>query len=67
MKTYIIKEIQNVNSEREGVTIEAADLSQAKRKASRNQTFKGTTLRIETINGACLSYKESGSKWVDTF
>ena len=61
---YIVKEVQNRNSEREGSEIEAKDLSAAKRTASRMQVFEGTVLRIEAENGAVLSTKESGT-WRD--
>ncbi|MDD9154935.1 hypothetical protein PVK64_01850 [Aliivibrio sp. S4TY2] len=66
MKTaYIIKEVQNINSEREGTQIETSSLSQAKRIASKNQRFHGTVMRIEAINGSWLAYKEDGKRWVD--
>ncbi|WP_318493444.1 hypothetical protein [Photobacterium leiognathi] len=63
--TYIIKEVQNINSEREGTRIETASLSQAKHIASINQCFHGTALRIETVDGLWLAYKEAGKRWVD--
>lgn len=62
---YVIKEVQNINSDREGVTIRSNSLSCAKRTASRNQSFQGTTLKIETENGALLAYKEPDKKWVE--
>ncbi|MCG8608967.1 MAG: hypothetical protein MI864_00385 [Pseudomonadales bacterium] len=62
--TYIIKEVQNLNSEREGDRIEASSLTQAKRTASRNQFFQGTVLRIESEGGFLLAYKKDG-QWVD--
>lgn len=62
---YVIKEVQNLNSDREGVSIRANSLSCAKRTASRNQGFHGTTLKIETENGALLAYKEPDQKWVE--
>nr|7C78_A Chain A, AcrIF9 [Photobacterium damselae] len=62
---YIIKEVQNINSEREGTQIEATSLSQAKRIASKEQCFHGTVMRIETVNGLWLAYKEDGKRWVD--
>ena len=62
--TYIIKEVQNINSEREGVRIETTSLTQAKRIASRNKVFQGTVLRIESDGGFLLAYKKDG-QWVD--
>lgn len=63
--TYIIKETQNVNSDREGVKFEAETLTQVKRFASRNQSFQGTTLKIEYENGTLVCFKESGKSWVN--
>lgn len=62
---YIIKETQNVNSDREGIKFEGETLTQAKRFASRNQSFQGTTLKIEDENGALIAFKESGKSWVN--
>lgn len=61
---YIVKEVQNVNSERKGKRIEAKDLTAAKRAASRAQFFQGTVMKIENEAGALLAYKE-GSRWID--
>lgn len=66
MKTsYVIKEVQNINSDREGIHIETVSLSQAKRIASKKQCFHGTVMRIETVNGFWLAHKEDGKRWVD--
>lgn len=62
--TYIIKETQNTNSDREGYAF-TGSLSQAKRHAIRNQIFQGTTLKIETESGTLVTYKVDGSKWVN--
>lgn len=70
METYYISELQNANSYREATKIEAKNLTQAKRKASRMQCFYGTVMEIG------LSVNESGfilnpisrkidGKWVD--
>ena len=70
MATYYIAELQNANSYREATKIEAQNLTQAKRAASRMQCFYGTILEIG------LSVNESGfilnpisrkinNKWVD--
>jgi hypothetical protein len=61
--TFIIKETQNVNSDREGTSF-TGTLTQAKRFASRNQAFHGTTLKIETESGVLVSLK-SDKKWSD--
>lgn len=65
MATYIIKEVQDVNSEREGTQIEAKNLSAAKRSASRGQFYQGTVLKIESESGVLLAYKEAGKSWVN--
>lgn len=62
MTTYIITEIENANSSRQGEAIEAADLSAAKRRASGMQMFKGTVLEVAAENGARLAIKREG-KW----
>ena len=64
MTTYIITELQNAQSARKGKTIEAADLTAAKRKASSLQMFKGTVMEIAAENGPVLSRKEGG-RWID--
>lgn len=63
MNTYTITETQNANSTREGVKIEAANLSAAKRAASKSQCFEGTVLSIYTQNGVLLARKEKS--WVN--
>jgi ribosomal protein L19 len=64
MTTFIIRELQNMNSHREGQAIEAKNLTAAKRAASRAQMFQGTVLKIESQGGAVLAVKEDG-KWND--
>lgn len=61
---YIIRELQNAQSSREGSTVQAASLASAKRVASGRQMFAGTVLVIESATGAVLSRKEGGS-WRD--
>ena len=63
MQTYTITEKQNAQSKRDGFTIEANDLSDVKRKASKMQCFQGTVLEISDESGA-LSIKKDG-KWID--
>jgi hypothetical protein len=58
---YIIKETQNVNSDRKGVKYNGV-LFQAKRYASNNQAFCGTTLKIEDECGNLIAYKREG-RW----
>ena len=64
MTTFIITEKQNAQSSRNGETVEAADLTAAKRKASGMQMFKGTVMEIAAENGPVLSRKEGG-RWID--
>ncbi len=64
MTTYIISELQNAQSSRKGETVEAANLTAAKRKASAQQMFKGTVMEIAHENGAVVSRKEDG-RWID--
>ena len=61
---YIVTELQNAQSHRKGETVEAPNLTAAKRKASVMQMFKGTVMEIATENGAVLSRKENGL-WID--
>lgn len=63
MKTYIIKETENLNSEREGYSVAVKDLAAAKRKATRSKCFFGTTLKIENENGELIAYKEK-KEWI---
>lgn len=65
MTTYIITEKQGLNSSRQGETIEAKDLTAAKRAASRMKMFQGTVMTIESENGTLLSWKDRGGKWND--
>jgi hypothetical protein len=58
---YIIKETQNVNSDRKGVRYNGT-LSAAKRFGSNNQAFCGTTLKIENECGTLIAYKREG-RW----
>jgi hypothetical protein len=63
MKQYTVTEKPNAQSRREGTLIEAANLTEAKRKASRMKCFYGTVLEISDDVGV-LSIKENG-KWAD--
>ena len=65
MKTlFTITEKQNLNSHREGTQVQCASTTAAKRWASKNQAFHGTTLTIE-CNGNLIAYKNDSQKWVD--
>ena len=59
---YTIFELQDAASMRNGVSIEAKNLADAKRKASRAQMFCGTVLVIESAFGAVLAVKD-GRGW----
>jgi len=60
---YVIKELQTENSERKGVTIEAKNLTAAKRAASRRQAYYGTYIRLETLDGMWLAVKFPDGHW----
>lgn len=61
---FIIKEVSNINSEREGYSVSVSSLSQAKRIASKKQAFFGTVLKIEAENGQVLAYKKDSGNWI---
>lgn len=61
--TYIIKEAQNLQSNREGFTY-TGTLTAAKKMASRSQIFYSTTLKIELNNDALVAYKEPLQDWI---
>ena len=63
MKTYTVRELQNLQSHREGTEIAAKTLADAKRLATRNQVFQGTVLVIEE-GGHRVAYKENG-RWTN--
>ncbi len=63
--TYIIHELQNLNSVREGTRFEGT-LRAAKAKASIEQMWQGTVLKITTENGITVAVKDSNTgKWYD--
>ena len=64
MTTYIVTELQNAQSSRKGETVEAANLTAAKRKASSLQMFQGTVMEIAAENGTIISRKQDG-QWTD--
>jgi len=64
MPIYAIIEKQNLQSIGNAEAVEAKDLADAKRIATRKQVFQGTVLSIEAPNGSELAYKKNG-KWTD--
>lgn len=58
---YIISEAQDINSVREGFKFEG-DLKAARRKASDEQCFHGTVMKIETVQRELVAYKKNG-RW----
>jgi len=64
MTTYTITEKQNINSHREGYTVEASTLTQAKRAARRNQAFHGTVLVIESNGHTLAATDVNTGKWI---
>ena len=62
MNTYTITEKQNANSTREGVEIVAKTLTEAKRIASKRQSFFGTVLEIADIHGVIAIKTENSWK-----
>lgn len=63
--TYIIKETTHVNADTDRSVKYEGTLRGAKLFASTNQIFYGTTLKIETVSGQLVAYKEAGEKWVN--
>ena len=70
--TYYIAEVARVHSFATAVRIEAKNLTNAKRKASRYQMFLGTILylgRTVDSNGFIIEpiAVKKGSKWIDLY
>ena len=64
--TYIIHELQNMNSVREG-TIYNGTLRGAKTKATRDQIWQGTVLKITDEHGRMIACKDQHTgTWYDT-
>lgn len=59
---YIIHELQNRHSVRQG-TIYNGTLRTAKSKATRDQMFQGTFLKITNERGITVATKASGGQW----
>ena len=64
MSAYVIKEVQNMNSDRAATMTVNGSLSAAKRCATKSQSFQGTVLKIENTRGVLIAYKKDG-KWID--
>jgi hypothetical protein len=62
--TYIIREIQNAGSYRDGELIHSKSLTHAKKIATKRQVFQGTVMRIEDVRGNVLAVKE-GRRWIE--
>lgn len=63
--TYIIHELQNLNSVREGTRFEGT-LRAAKAKATRDQMWQGTVLKITDEQGRTVSVKDQQTgRWYD--
>jgi len=62
---YYICELQNENSYRIPSSTHDGTLSDAKRKATREQVWQDTVLRIDYPDGTPASIKRGG-KWQDT-
>ena len=62
MPKFIIQELQDVASKRDGVKVEAENLTAAKRAATRAQVFQNTTLVVSDKKGRRLAIKQGG-KW----
>lgn len=57
---YVIKEVNSVSADRKPMTTVDCCLSQAKATATKQQMFKGTIMKVETIYGELVSYKKDG-------
>jgi hypothetical protein len=63
MNKFIIREVQNRGSFRQGYEIQAKSLTQAKMVASKRQYYHGTVLVIENENGTVLAEKFDDKWW----
>ena len=62
MSAYVIKEVQNLNSDRAATMTVNGSLAAAKRCATKSQSFNGSVLKIENTRGVLIAYKQGG-KW----
>ena len=61
---YMIRELQNAQSIREGMIVEAKSLRAAKMRAAKLQAFRGTVMRIADMDGTVLALKVN-RKWTN--
>jgi hypothetical protein len=63
--TYVLRQSDTLvfTSESETFTLEARNLTDAKRRAIRKQFHEKSNLRLEDENGKVISIKRSGFKW----
>lgn len=61
---FIVKEVENIASDRRGGKVQAKSLAAAKQRATRAQIFQRTVMVIESPAGNRLSVKE-GKEWRD--
>ena len=69
MANFVISELQNANSYCEGTKIYANSLTAAKGRATKEQVFQNTYLKIESESGDLLSIKynaDAGGRWHDS-
>jgi len=63
---YSVRELQNAQSHTDGYdTIEAASLTEAKRKASRMQAFQGTVLELSSNETGVILSRKTDGRWID--
>ena len=62
MPKFIIQELQDVASYRDGVEVEAKNLVAAKRAATRAQVFQNTVMVVSDCKGRRLAIKQGG-RW----
>ena len=65
MNTFILIEKENFNSEREGISFTAKNLTGAKIKASKLQCFDSTILELTDETGHTLAIKEKSDNWIN--
>jgi hypothetical protein len=65
MQTYIIKELQNLQSDRQGKPYQSVSLAGAKQYATINKAYYGTVLVIESKSGERLAYTGRRGNWIN--
>ena len=65
MTNYTMTEKLTPQSNRDGINFTSSSLTEAKRKATRNQVFERTFLELtETDTGNTVAVKEWDGKWI---